>query len=59
MPYSASTRLILALLDRHDPRWRDHRRRIPPPFLLALALVVLAFHGAGQSERQEIRLVCA
>jgi hypothetical protein len=49
----------LALLHWYDPLWRDRRRRILLPFPLTLALVVLAFHGAGQRERQEIRLVCA
>ena len=45
--------LVLLLLNRRDPLWRDRQRLILAPMLMTLGLAIVAFHGASRWERQE------
>lgn len=49
------TPLILALLNRQDPLWRERRRRLFLPMVIVMALAVMAFHGTGWRESQDRR----
>ncbi len=44
--------LMLSLIERADPLWRERRRRLLAPMLLTLALCALAFYGVARGERQ-------